>query len=185
MFALYLLTVFPLSESWPNVLPQLWKRVSTQCFLLALFMCVFRDRAQRPCSSWSPCGPSLWFVILFIYSLIISYVDVMHSGHGHHHPHIRTCTRAHTPSLILSPTPLSTGPCKFCVLFFICVLWPTGFDQAFWVGMGTELAIYIWSGVCCFRYSPSQCLASWESRETWFAGGRTLCQSTYIYSFVT
>lgn len=95
-------------------------------------------------------------LFLFIYSLTISYMGAMHSGHGHPHIHMGT----HTFSSSLSHSPINRSLPVLCPLVLFLFVWPTGFNQAFWVGMGIEPVVHSWPQVCCFRYSPSQHLDS-------------------------
>lgn len=78
-------------------------------------------------------------LLLLIYSLTVSYVDVMRSGHSHPHIHMGT----HTFSSPLSLSPFNRSLPVLCPLVLFLFVWPTRFNQAFSVGMGIDPFVHI------------------------------------------
>lgn len=115
-----------------------------------LCLCVYSKTWPRGRAHPKTTVVIVWFVIvvnLFFDSFICECNAFWSWSPPTHTPPTHTGMHTCTPSLILSPTPLSTGPFYFvffCVVF-VCVLWPTGFNQAIWVDM--DIAIYIWPQV--------------------------------------
>lgn len=132
-------------------------------FLLNVFcwlcLCVYSKMGPRGYVLQATVVLVCGLLLLLIYSFTVSDVDVMRSGHSHPHIHMST----HTFSSPLSLSPLNRSLPILCPLVLFLFVWPTGFSQAFWVGMGRDPFVHIWPRVC---FSDSPLPNIWTPRRT-------------------